>query len=149
MPHQSKQYNPTVFDYTENFANTNWIPGRVRRPTEVIFKTEVLVRYLENGWEIRRWTWTHRRSDRKPSMGFRLAPWSLTLDDLDCPSSRSLKCTSNTSKTVYKMYNSNIIVQIKRSIERISRLFMYFFLFCNRLGLLSVILHLRVLIVRC
>ena len=38
------------------------------------------VKYLENRWEIR--CWTQRRSDRKPPMGFRLAPLPLTFDDL-------------------------------------------------------------------
>ena len=35
--------------------------------------------------------WTQRRSHSKPSMGFQLAPWPLTLDDLELPSSKSSK----------------------------------------------------------
>ena len=42
-------------------------------------------------WEIQ--CWTQWRSYRKPSMGFRLAQWSLTLDDLELCWFKEIKIT--------------------------------------------------------
>ena len=48
------------------------------------------------------------KSNRKPPMGYRLAPWPLTLNDLDRPSSGSLQLYSNISITVYGIQRTTL-----------------------------------------